>query len=306
MASGEPPVGVRLRPIFVSPGCNRASGRHWREPDAAPATTRPPNAVCAGAERRTRDGRGGAGWDQDSRQCQLSQEHASKNPAMVRDNRHASVHLFGAICPARCTGAAIIMPVVNTEAMNEQLKEMPPCRRRSLSRLVWAVQRNRRRLYQGVRADCNRAREPNATFDYRSTLANTRRLTTLDTASNQARASRAAESLEAACITLPNISQSAHIKPIIHRPEAGPATTWLSERCSAPCFRLEFSRGGYHNLSRCATLRPNTTTQACVGDASLSEPPCIRCAATRISGTGICLRDLSAVQSRDARREHSR
>jgi len=28
------------------------------------------------------------GWDQDSRQCQLSQEHASKNPAMVRDNRH--------------------------------------------------------------------------------------------------------------------------------------------------------------------------------------------------------------------------
>ena len=124
MASGEPPVGVRLRPIFVSPGCNRASGRHWREPDAAPATTRPPNAVCAGAERRTRDGRGGAGWDQDSRQCQLSQEHASKNPAMVRDNRHDSVHLFGAICPARCTGAAIITPVVNTEAMNEQLKEI--------------------------------------------------------------------------------------------------------------------------------------------------------------------------------------
>ena len=103
-------------------------------------------------------------------------------------------------------------------------------------RLVWAVQRNRRRLYQGVRADCDRGREPNATFDYRSTLANTRRLTTLDTASNQARASRAAESLEAACLTLPNISQSAHITRIIHRPEAGPATTWLSERCSAPCF----------------------------------------------------------------------
>ena len=40
-------------------------------------------------------------------------------PAMVRDNRHDSVHLFGAICPARGVGAAIIMPAVNTEAMNE-------------------------------------------------------------------------------------------------------------------------------------------------------------------------------------------
>lgn len=45
-------------------------------------------------------------------------------PAMVRDNRHESVHLFGAICPDRGVGAAIIMPVVNTEAMNEHLKEI--------------------------------------------------------------------------------------------------------------------------------------------------------------------------------------
>jgi DDE superfamily endonuclease len=43
---------------------------------------------------------------------------------MVRDNRHDSVHLFGAICPARRTGAAIIMPAVNTEAMNEHLSEI--------------------------------------------------------------------------------------------------------------------------------------------------------------------------------------
>ena len=45
-------------------------------------------------------------------------------PPMVRDNRHDSVHIFGAICPARGIGAAIIMPVVNTEAMNEHLKEI--------------------------------------------------------------------------------------------------------------------------------------------------------------------------------------
>lgn len=45
-------------------------------------------------------------------------------PAMVRDNRHDSVHMFGAICPARGVGAAIIMPAVNIEAMNEHLKEI--------------------------------------------------------------------------------------------------------------------------------------------------------------------------------------
>ena len=43
---------------------------------------------------------------------------------MVRDNRHDSAHLFGAICPARGVGAAIIMPAVNAEAMNEHLKEI--------------------------------------------------------------------------------------------------------------------------------------------------------------------------------------
>lgn len=45
-------------------------------------------------------------------------------PLMVRDNRHDSVHLFGAICPARGVGAAIIMPAVNTDAMNEHLREI--------------------------------------------------------------------------------------------------------------------------------------------------------------------------------------
>lgn len=43
---------------------------------------------------------------------------------MVRDNRHASAYLFGAICPNRAVGAAIIMPAVNAEAMNEHLLEI--------------------------------------------------------------------------------------------------------------------------------------------------------------------------------------
>jgi hypothetical protein len=43
---------------------------------------------------------------------------------MIRDNRHASAYLFGAICPARGVGAAIIMPAANAEAMNEHLAEI--------------------------------------------------------------------------------------------------------------------------------------------------------------------------------------
>jgi hypothetical protein len=45
-------------------------------------------------------------------------------PAAVRDNRHDSAYLFGAVCPARAVGAAIIMPVVNSEAMAEHLQEI--------------------------------------------------------------------------------------------------------------------------------------------------------------------------------------
>ena len=45
-------------------------------------------------------------------------------PLMVRDNRHASAYLFGAICPDRAVGAAIIMPGVNAEAMSEHLAEI--------------------------------------------------------------------------------------------------------------------------------------------------------------------------------------
>ena len=45
-------------------------------------------------------------------------------PLMVKDNRHDSAYLFGAICPDRGIGAAIIMPAVNTEAMNEHLREI--------------------------------------------------------------------------------------------------------------------------------------------------------------------------------------
>ena len=47
----------------------------------------------------------------------------SRQPA-IRDNRYDSVYFFGAICPDRQVGAAIIMPAANSEAMNEHLKEI--------------------------------------------------------------------------------------------------------------------------------------------------------------------------------------
>ena len=45
-------------------------------------------------------------------------------PPMVRDNRHVSTYIFGAICPARAVGAALIMPYANTEAMTKHLQEI--------------------------------------------------------------------------------------------------------------------------------------------------------------------------------------
>ncbi len=69
-------------------------------------------------------------WFQDEARVGQKGGHAyiwakiGSRPAMVRDNRHDSAYLFGAICPARGVGAAIVMPTVNTEAMNEHLAEV--------------------------------------------------------------------------------------------------------------------------------------------------------------------------------------
>ncbi len=48
-------------------------------------------------------------------------------PCAVRDRRYQWAYLFGAICLERGTGAAVIMPEVNIEAMNEHLAEISHC-----------------------------------------------------------------------------------------------------------------------------------------------------------------------------------
>jgi hypothetical protein len=69
-------------------------------------------------------------WFQDEARVGQKGGHAyvwapvGSRPPMVRDNRHDSAYLFGAICPSRAVGAAIIMPGANAEAMSEHLAEI--------------------------------------------------------------------------------------------------------------------------------------------------------------------------------------
>ena len=42
----------------------------------------------------------------------------------MRDHRFTWAYLFGATCPARGVGAAIVMPEVNVDAMNKHLTEI--------------------------------------------------------------------------------------------------------------------------------------------------------------------------------------
>lgn len=45
-------------------------------------------------------------------------------PRLPADQRYKSAYLFGAICPKRGTGAALMMPLANTQAMQLHLDEI--------------------------------------------------------------------------------------------------------------------------------------------------------------------------------------
>ena len=51
----------------------------------------------------------------------------ARRPRIKRDRRFTWAYLSGAICPARGTGAALVMPVVSIEAMNKHLAEISQC-----------------------------------------------------------------------------------------------------------------------------------------------------------------------------------
>ncbi len=45
-------------------------------------------------------------------------------PPGPRDSRYEWAYIFAAVCPERATGAALVMPTANTEAMNLHLEEI--------------------------------------------------------------------------------------------------------------------------------------------------------------------------------------
>ena len=45
-------------------------------------------------------------------------------PRALRDRRHSWAYLFGAVCPERGTGAAVVLPHVNVGAMDAHLAEI--------------------------------------------------------------------------------------------------------------------------------------------------------------------------------------
>src|ERR1700712_5589595 len=69
-------------------------------------------------------------WFQDEARVGQQGTHAyvwapiGSQPLMVRDNRHDSAYIFGAICPQRGVGAAMVTPAANTEMMNLHLAEI--------------------------------------------------------------------------------------------------------------------------------------------------------------------------------------
>lgn len=45
-------------------------------------------------------------------------------PRQPKDQRYANAYVFGAVCPARDAGAALVMPRADTEAMQKHLEEI--------------------------------------------------------------------------------------------------------------------------------------------------------------------------------------
>jgi hypothetical protein len=47
-----------------------------------------------------------------------------KRPRMVKDLGYSSAYIFGAVCPERDTGVALVLPHASTEGMNLLLEEL--------------------------------------------------------------------------------------------------------------------------------------------------------------------------------------
>src|SRR6202023_3888563 len=48
----------------------------------------------------------------------------ARRPPQPKDQRYENAYLFGAVCPSRDTGVAVIMPNADTEAMQKHIDEI--------------------------------------------------------------------------------------------------------------------------------------------------------------------------------------
>jgi hypothetical protein len=56
--------------------------------------------------------------------CVRQWAHRGSRPRQLVDQRYESTYVFGAVCPGRDTGAALILPYANTNAMQRHLDEI--------------------------------------------------------------------------------------------------------------------------------------------------------------------------------------
>ena len=103
------------------------------------------------------------------RRTRLTYRWARKGsrPRAIHDQRTQSTYLFGAVCPERGAGAALVLPACNTEAMQLHLDEIatkvtPGAHAVLIARSSWMARRqrpqgSRQHLASAAAAACARA-----------------------------------------------------------------------------------------------------------------------------------------------------
>jgi transposase len=105
---------VSARPRRMLPRRRRIKKLRW---------SLPPFPTTLAASRSNSGGRDEATVGQQGSLTYVWAENGSR-PRMPPDQRYKWTYIFGAVCPARGVGAALILPHVNTHAMNLHLEEI--------------------------------------------------------------------------------------------------------------------------------------------------------------------------------------
>jgi transposase len=107
---------VSARPRRMLPRRRRIKKLRW---------SLPPFPTTLAASWSNSGGRDEATVGQQGSLTYVWAENGSR-PRMPPDQRYKWTYIFGAVCPARGVGAALILPHVNTHAMNLHLEEIRP------------------------------------------------------------------------------------------------------------------------------------------------------------------------------------